>query len=148
MNISATLYLVDSALYIGLCWLLTTSNKNQPTISRSLSFCKLLRFVKRFICFWGKTKFSPSHNHTHFYGFGNLSGFLKWRNSNSRSDKTKTIFYKVSFNVHWLVGLIYNSTISKQQIPWLSLCLQKRESKLVLSLPAKDCLFLPHEYLA
>ena len=88
------------------------------------------------------------HIHTQFYFLGNFSGVRKWRNSISGSDKIEIFIYKVSFTLLSVVELIHNSTNAKEQKKnWTSQCLQKRASRLVLSLPEQkkieDFLFLP-----
>ena len=74
-------------------------------------------------------------NHAQFYVFGNFSGLREWRNSNSGSDKTKIFIDKAPFTLHPLVGLMHNSTTAKEQTNWPCWCLQKKASKLILSLP-------------
>ena len=95
---------------------------------------------------WVKLTKTP-HIHTKFYILGNFSGFRKWQNSISQSDKTEISIYKVPFTLHALVELIHNSTNAKEQKNWTSQCLRKRASKLVSSLlehkKIEDFLFLP-----
>ena len=86
------------------------------------------------------------HIHTKFYVLGNFSGFLKWQNSISGSDKTEIFIYRVPCTIHSLVELIHNSANAKEQKNWTNQCLQKRALKLVSSLPehnkVEDFLFL------
>ena len=64
---------------------------------------------------------------------GKFSGFLKWQNPISGSNKPEIFIYKVPFTFHSLVELIHNSTNAKKNRTIQ--CLQKIASKLVSSLP-------------
>ena len=50
-----------------------------------------------------------------FYVLGNFSGFRKWQNSVSGSDKTEILVYKLPITLHSLVELIHNSTNANEQ---------------------------------
>ena len=92
-------------------------------------------------------KLTKTYSIFFFNVFGNFSGVRKWRNSISGSDETKIFIYKVPFTLHSLVELIHNSTNAKEQKNRTSQFLQKRASKLVLSLPehkkVEDFFLLP-----
>ena len=62
---------------------------------------------------WVKLIKTP-HIHTKFYILEKLSGFRKWQNSISGSDKAEIFIYKVPFTIHLLLELILNITNTKE----------------------------------
>ena len=92
---------------------------------------------------WSNLTFRP-RNHVQFYVFEKNIGVRESQNSNSRNHKTEIFIDNVPFTLHPLVGLLPNSTTSKELTIWPSYCLQKRALKLVSWLPeVEDFLFLP-----
>ena len=63
---------------------------------------------------WVKLIKTP-HIRTTFYFLGIFSGFRKWQNFISGSDKTEIFIYKVPFTLHSMVEVIHNSTNAKEQ---------------------------------
>ena len=92
---------------------------------------------------WSNLTFRP-RNHVQFYVFEKNIGVRESQNSNSRDHKTEIFIDNVPFTLHPLVGLLPNSTTSKELTIWPRKCLQKRALKLVSWLPeVEDFLFLP-----
>ena len=92
---------------------------------------------------WSNLTFRP-RNHVKFYVFEKNKGVRESQNSNSRNHKTEIFIDNVPFTLNPLVGLLPNSTTSKELTIWPRKCLQKRALKLVSWLPeVEDFLFLP-----
>ena len=61
-----------------------------------------------------------TRNHVQFYVFEKNIGVRESQNSNSRNHKTEIFIDNVPFTLHPLVGLLPNSTTSKELTIWPS----------------------------
>ena len=75
------------------------------------------------------------HNHTKFNALENFQVSGSDQTPVMEVTNLNNLIYKVVFTLHPLVELIHNSSNAKEPKNLTSQCLQKRASKLVLSLP-------------
>ena len=68
---------------------------------------------------WSNLTFRP-RNHVQLYVFEKNKGVRESQNSNSRNHKTEILIENVPFTLNPLVGLLPNSTTSKQLTIWPS----------------------------